>query len=92
MTQEQADTIVGRIIREEREAKRTHNLLAAEARRIEQLLLNLARDLRPNPQTITVKRVEEIEKIVNLAEEIEETTKKLNDLQEQAASLGLEAD
>ena len=69
MSQEQEDVVIGRTLRQRKEAEQAFHLLEDEAAEVSTKLISLASDLRNDPRKITKDRLKEfdVDRVLKLA-------------------------
>jgi len=87
MSQEQEDIVVGRTLRQQKEAEQTFHLLEDEVADVSTKLIHLASDLRNYPKKITKDRLKEFDadRILKLAVSFSESRTAFKEATEKAA-------
>ena len=85
MSQERAHIVVGRALRQRKEAEQAFHLLEDEAADVSAKLISLASDLRNDPEKITKDRVKAFDTLLQLATSFAESKIAFKDADEKAA-------
>jgi hypothetical protein len=85
MDQEQEDVVVGRTLRQRKEAEQAFHLLEDEAADVSGKMIDLASDLRNDPEKITKDRVKAFDTLLQLATAFAESKTVFQKADEKAA-------